>query len=63
MYLTQVSLRLIAQQHLVDFFRFRPLIPIGWRIVQILRQRRGTTTNTAPTTLIAIQAASQSFYE
>ncbi len=35
----------------------------GWRIVQILRQRRGTTTNTAPpTTLSAIQAASQSTF-
>jgi hypothetical protein len=34
------------------------LLPIGWRIVQILRQRRRKTTNTAPTTLSAIQAAS-----
>jgi hypothetical protein len=34
----------------------------GWRIVQILRQLRGTTTNTAPTTLSAIQAASQSTF-
>jgi hypothetical protein len=32
----------------------------GWRIVQILRQRRRKTTNTAPTTLSAKQAASQS---
>jgi hypothetical protein len=40
-YLTQVSLLLIGQQHLVDFFRYRPLLPIGWRIMQILRQRRG----------------------
>ncbi len=42
------------------FFRYRPLLPIGWRIVQILRQRRRKTTNTAPTTLTAIQASSQS---
>jgi hypothetical protein len=44
-HLPQVSLLLIGQQHLVYFFRNRPLLPIGWRIVQILRQRRGTTTN------------------
>ncbi len=37
-YLVQVSLLLIGQQGLVDFFRYRPLLPIGWRIVQILRQ-------------------------
>jgi hypothetical protein len=47
---------------LVDFFRYRPLLPIGWRIVQILRQRRRKTTNSAPTTLSAIQAASQSTF-
>jgi hypothetical protein len=28
------------------------LLPIGWQIVQILRQRRGTTTNTAPTNFL-----------
>jgi hypothetical protein len=61
-YLKQVSLYLIGQQQLVDFFRNQPLLPISWRIVQILRQRRGTTTNTAPTTLGAIQAASQSTF-
>jgi hypothetical protein len=49
MYITQVSLLLIGQQDLVDFFRYRPLLPIGWRIVQILRQRREKRTNTAPT--------------
>jgi hypothetical protein len=59
MYLVKVSLLLIGQQGLVDFFRYRPLLPIGWRIVQILRQRQRKTTNTAPTTLSAIQAASQ----
>jgi hypothetical protein len=31
------------------------LLPIGWSIVQILRQRRRKTTKTAPTTLSAIQ--------
>jgi hypothetical protein len=47
-YLTQVSLLLIGQQHLVDFFRYRALLPM--------------TTNTAPTTLSVIQAASQSTF-
>jgi hypothetical protein len=59
-YLTQLSLLPIGQQHLVGFFRYRPLLPIGWRIVQILRQRQGT--NTAPTTLSAIQADSKSAF-
>jgi hypothetical protein len=59
-YLTQVSLLLIGQQGLVDFFRYRPLLPIGWGIVQILRTAGGKTTNTAPTTLSAMQASSQS---
>ncbi len=36
------------------------MLPIGWRTAQILRQRRGETTHTAPTTLSAKQAASQS---
>jgi hypothetical protein len=35
-YLTYVSLLLICQQGLVDFFRYHPFLPIGWRIVQIL---------------------------
>jgi hypothetical protein len=61
-YLVKVSLLLIGQQDLVDFFRYRPFLPIGLRIVQILCQRRGKTTNTAPTTLSAIQAASQSTF-
>ncbi len=39
MNLIQVSLLLIGQQGLGHFFRCRPLLPIGWRIVQILRQR------------------------
>jgi hypothetical protein len=61
-YLAQVSLLLIGQQNLVDFIRYRPLLPIGWQILQILRQRRGKTTNTAQSTLSAIQAASQSTF-
>jgi hypothetical protein len=48
-YLTQISLLLIGQQGLADFFRYRPLLPIGWRIVQILRQCQRKTTNTVPT--------------
>jgi hypothetical protein len=54
---------IIGQQGLGDFFRYQPLFPIGWRIVQILRQRRRKTTITVPTTLSAIQAlASQSTF-
>jgi hypothetical protein len=30
-YLVQVSLLLICQKGLGDFFRYRPLLPIGWR--------------------------------
>jgi hypothetical protein len=63
MYLVQVSLLLIGQQGLVDFFRYWPVLPIGWRIEQIIRQRLRKTTSTAPTTLTAIQAASQSTIE
>jgi hypothetical protein len=36
-YLTYVSLLLIGQQGLVDFFRYQPFLPIGWRIVKILK--------------------------
>jgi hypothetical protein len=39
-----------------------PLLPISWNIVQILRQWWRKTTNTAPTTLSAIQATSQSTF-
>jgi hypothetical protein len=49
-YLVQVSLLLIGPQDLGHFFRCRPLLLIGWRIVQILRQRRKKTTSTAPPT-------------
>jgi hypothetical protein len=56
-YLVQVFLLLIGQQGLVYFFRYLSLLPISWRIVQILRQRRKKTTNIAQTTLSAGQAA------
>ncbi len=56
------TLLLIGQQGMGYFFRYWPLLPIGWGNVEILRQRRRITTNTAPTTLSAIQAASQSTF-
>ncbi len=59
-YLVQISLFKIGQQGLGLVFTYRPLLPIGWRIVQILRQRRWKTTNTAPATFSAIQASSKS---
>jgi hypothetical protein len=61
-FLVEVSLLLIGQQGLGHFFRHRSLLPIGWRIVQILRQRWMKMTNAAPTNLSAIQAASQSTF-
>ncbi len=42
------------------FFRYQPLLPMGWRTVQIVRQRQRKMTNTATTSLSAIQAASKS---
>jgi hypothetical protein len=53
-YLVQVSLLLIGQQGLGHFFRYQPLLPIGWRTP--------TPEETPPTTLSAIQAASQSTF-
>jgi hypothetical protein len=38
-YLVQVSLLLIDQQGLRNFFRYQPLLPIGWRTMQIVCQR------------------------
>ncbi len=35
-----------------NFFRYWNLLPIGWRIMQNLHQRRRKTTNTAPTDLV-----------
>jgi hypothetical protein len=60
--LVQVSLLFIDQHGLGHFFGYRPLLPIGWIIVQILRQRRRKAINTAPTTLSAIQPTSQSTF-
>jgi hypothetical protein len=60
--LNQVSLLLIGQQGLVDFFRYRPLLPIGWRIVQNFTPTAEENDNTAPTTLSAVQASSQSTF-
>jgi hypothetical protein len=39
-YLVLVYLLLIGQQGLGHFFKYRPLLLIGWRILQILLQRR-----------------------
>ncbi len=61
-YLVQISSLLLGQQSLGHFFRYRPLLPIGWRILQILSHHRRKITNTEPTTLSAIQAASQSTF-
>jgi hypothetical protein len=58
-YLVQVSLLLIGQQGLGDLFRYRPLLPIDWRITQILRQRRRNTTNTAPITVLLVRYKQQ----
>jgi hypothetical protein len=53
----EIPLLLTGQQGLVNFFRYRPLplLPIGWRIVQILCQHRRKTTSIA-------QASSQSTF-
>jgi hypothetical protein len=59
-YLVQVSLLFIGRQGLGHFFRYQPLLSIGRRIVQILRQGLWKTTITAPITLSAIQAEKQS---
>jgi hypothetical protein len=39
--LIQVFWLLIGQQGFVDFFWYRPLLPIGWRIVQIYAHAGG----------------------
>jgi hypothetical protein len=53
-------LLLIGQLGKVHFFRHWLLLPIGWTTVQIVRQHLMKMTNTLPTTLSAILAASQS---
>jgi hypothetical protein len=60
LYLVQVSLLLIGRQGLVDFFRYRLLVPIGWRIAQFLcLRRRNHDQYSANPSLSAIQALSQ----
>jgi hypothetical protein len=61
-YLGQISLLSIGQQGVGHVFRYRPLLPIAWMIVQIIRQRRRKTTNTATATFSAIPASSQSTF-
>jgi hypothetical protein len=39
-YFVQVFSLLTGQLGLRHFFRYRPLLPIGWRNVQIVHQRR-----------------------
>jgi hypothetical protein len=59
-YLVQVFLGSYWSAGIGTFLQVSALLPIGRRIVQILCQRRRKATNTAPTTLSAKQAASQS---
>jgi hypothetical protein len=40
-YLIKFTLLIIDQQGLVDFFKYRALLPIGWTAVQILSQLGG----------------------
>ncbi len=47
-YLVQVSLLFIGQQGLRHFFSYLPLLPVSWRIVQILFHSQRKTTNAAP---------------
>jgi hypothetical protein len=44
------------------FLQLSALASHWWRIVQILQQRQRKTTNTAPNTLSAVQASSQSTF-
>ncbi len=62
MYLVKVSLLLIGSDGFGTFLQVSALASHGWRIVQILRQCRRKRNNTAPTTLSAIQASSQSIF-
>jgi hypothetical protein len=63
-YLVQLYLFLIGEQGLGDFFRYRPFsLASHWQEdCANFTQMPEETTNTAPATLIAIQAASQSFF-
>jgi hypothetical protein len=49
---------LLVSRFLGHFFMFRLLLPLGWRTVLIVRQRRRKMTNTVSSTIDAIQAAS-----
>jgi hypothetical protein len=40
-YLVQLSLLFIGQDGLGQFFRYRPLLPIVWRIVEIYANAEG----------------------
>jgi hypothetical protein len=60
-YFVQVSLLLIGQQVLGHFFRYQPLLSIGWVIVQILRHAGGKRLIQRQI-LSAILAASQSTF-
>jgi hypothetical protein len=63
-FFTQVSLLFIGQQDLEDFFNFSALSFHSSDSANFTPTRGGGTTNTAPTILRAIQAASQSaFYQ
>jgi hypothetical protein len=42
------SLLLIGQQGLDHFISHWPMLPIGWRILQAVRQRQGKLTNETP---------------
>jgi hypothetical protein len=57
-YLVQVSLLLIGQQGMAHLFRYRPLLPFGWKIEQILMPTP-EENNQYSATLSAVQAASQ----
>jgi hypothetical protein len=61
MYIVQVSLLLIGQQSLGHFFKLRPLLPSGRDLGDCFICFM-PMTNKAPTTLSAIQAASQSTF-
>jgi hypothetical protein len=58
-YLVNVSWLPIGQQFFIDFFKPMPLLPIGWRILQTVRQQQRKLKNTTPLTLRKALAASQ----
>jgi hypothetical protein len=62
MHFVQVFLLSIGQQSLGHLFRYQPFLLVGWRIVKIVRNCQRKTTNTAPTTVSAMQVANQSTF-